>query len=129
MQKTIRNNFAATLKRARIAAHLSKSEMAESLGMTPQNYGRIELANQPIPSDLLPIAATLVNCSIDELYSLAPPTSILSEKQMLMLEYIERMPSDVADAVDILVRLIYAKEMSAEMVTLLCSFARMSGKG
>lgn len=114
----------ANIKRLRKARGISQDDMAVLLGMTKQNYYRIESGRQAMRVEHLPVVAEALNTNMEDLFSTEQIHQQLGHAEQLMLSYLRRMDRKRVNSVITLVREIQTRELSDDQVGILLSLLR-----
>lgn len=115
-ENRIRDTFSKRLAQARESKKVKTSEIASALGMTPENYLRMEKGTQACSSERLAQISIFLNISTDELLGLRASSKMLSKKEELMLEMLRGLDSDYQSAIEQLVRTVYTKRPQVEFL-------------
>ena len=114
----------ANIKRLRKARGISQDDMAVLLGMTKQNYYRIESGRQALRVEHLPVVAEALNSNMEDLFSSEQIHQQLGHAEHLMLSYLRRMDRKRVNSVITLVREIQTREITDDQVSILLSLLR-----
>lgn len=114
----------ANIKRLRKARGISQDDMAVLLGMTKQNYYRIESGRQALRVEHLPVVAEALNSNMEDLFSSEQIHQQLGHAEQLMLSYLRRMDRNRVNSVITLVREIQTREITDDQLSILLSLLR-----
>lgn len=114
----------ANIKRLRVARGVSQDEMANLLGMTKQNYYRIESGRQALRVEHLPVIAEALNTKVDAFFSTEEIHQQLAHSEQLMVSYMRRMDKKSVTAITTLVREIQTRGTRDDLVGILISLVR-----
>jgi transcriptional regulator with XRE-family HTH domain len=115
----IREQFAQQLRKARLKKRLSLGEVALALNMTEQNYSRIERAKQSMPYEHLSTLSSLLDISIDELFSFTTTSSTLTKSEELLVRHYQSMPPELQAASERIIRALYLAKPDPNFVEIL----------
>lgn len=114
----------ANVKRLRKSRGISQDEMAVLLGMTKQNYYRIESGRQAMRVEHLPVVAEALNTNMEDLFSSEQIHKQLAHAEQLMLSYLRRMDKKTVNSMIGLVREVQSRGVTDDQVGLLLSLVR-----
>lgn len=119
MSNIIREKFSERLKFARERRKLKQSDVAHALGMTPQNYSRIESGKQSMPYEKLAEVSSLLDTSADELLSVKAGSALLSEEEVLLLCYYKALLPELQHSTGKLIRALYVTQPSPDYLDII----------
>lgn len=114
----------ANIKRWRKKRNITQLEMAEALGMTKQNYYRIESGRQALKVDFLPTIAEKLHTNIDTLFSSANVNTKLEESEVVLMSYIRELDKSTVVKVGTLVRELRTRGIDDAQIDLMILLTR-----
>lgn len=124
MYETYRIILRANLKRLRKSRRVTMEMMADSLGMTKDNYYRIEAGRQSLRVEYMPIIAERLNTNIDALFTLNNTNTQLEPNEMMLIDYVRKMEKLSAVKITTLVREIQSRGFTDDKIDLLLNLTR-----
>lgn len=64
------------LEKMRRGSGITQKELAEKVGVQQNTVSQWESGKRKVPSNLLPVLADILCCSIDELFGRLPPSAV-----------------------------------------------------
>ncbi len=114
----------ANIKRLRRKRHISQGEMAEILGMSKQNYYRIESGKQGLRVELLPFIAEQLYTNIDELFGIGTGNHHLEHSELLLMSYVRKLDKGTAKKIFTLVREVQTRMVDESQLDLVINILR-----
>lgn len=86
VKKTVRHRHSTYIKAWREFRHLSQERVAERVGISRENYGRIESGKIPYNQDMLEACADALNCTVSDLLEKHPGVETAIDQMRALLE-------------------------------------------
>ena len=117
----IRINFSQRLSQLRMAKKVKTSEISSALGMSSENYLRIEKGKQSCSADQLAQIAIYLDISADELLGLRASSIQISKRDELVLELLHGLTTEHQGAIEQIIRTAYLKKTKPEFLKAIAS--------
>lgn len=117
----IRQNFSKRLSALREKKKVKSSEIASALGMSPENYLRLEKGNQSCRYETIVQLAIFLDTSIDELMGLSTSTANLGQREELLISHYQELNTEQKLGVEQIVRAIYLCRPNIEFLSAISS--------
>lgn len=113
----IRQNFSKRLSALRKKKRVRTSEIALALGMTAENYLRLEKGIQSCGYETIVQIAIYLDTSIDEIMGLRTSTAHLGQREELLISHYQELNTEQKIGIEQIVRSAYLAKPSIEFLT------------
>ena len=86
VKKPVRHRHVTYIKAWREFRNLSQERVAERIGISRENYGRIEAGKIPYNQDFLEVCADALNCSVSDLLEKHPGVETAIDQVKALLQ-------------------------------------------